>query len=129
MEVAIRCRYTGRTLVFGAYKSVKDCIDQNRYLPFVGADLCNVDLRCADLYDMNFSGADFTGADLGGAWLRGTNFTGANLVYAVLEGAAGYLHSHEVFMEVVRRQPVKTFTDAEPHCRQRPYGGTSGRLY
>ena len=46
----------------------------------------------------NLGGADLRSADLGGAYLR---------------SAKNYLSSHDFFQEVIRRQPVKTFTQAE----------------
>ena len=42
-------------------------------------------------------------ADLSGAYLSGAN----------LSGAVGYVNSHEVFAEVVRKQEVKLFVSAE----------------
>ena len=40
--------------------------------------------------------------------LRGADLRGANLI-----GAKGYLNSHEIFQEIIRRQKVETFTTKE----------------
>ena len=44
---------------------------------------------------------------------RGAYLRGANLGGAYLRSAKNYLSSHDFFQEVIRRQPVKTFTQAE----------------
>jgi len=38
---------------------------------------------------------------------------GANLRGAYLGGAKNYVDSHDIFKEIIRRQPVKTFTNPE----------------
>ncbi len=43
-----------------------------------------------------------------GAWLRGANLRGA-----WLRGAKNYKVSHDFWLEIIRRQPLKTFTDEE----------------
>ena len=43
------------------------------------ANLCNADLRGADLHGANLRGADLYGADLRGAYLYGADLYGANL--------------------------------------------------
>lgn len=98
-----------------------------------GADLTDCDMRgcnmtvCsltgADLRGCNLSGCNLTGCDLSGADLRGCNMrdckltycklTGCNLRGANLENITGYADSHEVFFELVRRQGVSAFSNAE----------------
>ena len=48
------------------------------------------------------------GANLRGANLRGADFRGADI-----RDAKGYVNSHDVFAEAVRRQGIKEFVDAE----------------
>ncbi|MBX9488802.1 pentapeptide repeat-containing protein [Yersinia enterocolitica] len=52
-----------------------------------GADLCGANLCDADLRGADLCGADLCGADLCGADLRGANLRGANLCDADLRGA------------------------------------------
>ena len=53
-------------------------------------------------------GADLRGADLGDADLEGADLEGADL-----RGTKGYRDSHDIFTEVVRRQKVEVFIEAE----------------
>jgi uncharacterized protein YjbI with pentapeptide repeats len=88
-----------------------------------GADLEGAYLRGANLEGAYLEGADLRGANLegaylGGAYLRGANLRGAylggaDLRGAYLGGAKNYSESHDFFQEIVRRQPIKTFTDKE----------------
>jgi uncharacterized protein YjbI with pentapeptide repeats len=83
-----------------------------------GANLRDADLRGADLRDANLRGADLRGAylmgaDLRGAYLRDADLRGADLRDADLTGAYGYVNSHDIFAEIVRKQPVGTFTASE----------------
>ena len=48
-------------------------------------------------------GANLEGAYLGGAYLEGAN----------LRGAKNYFNNHDFWAELIRRQPLKTFTDKE----------------
>ena len=48
-----------------------------------------------------------------GAYLGGANLGGANLRGAYLEGAKNYQDNHDFFAEVVRRQKVEIFSQAE----------------
>jgi hypothetical protein len=57
----------------------------------------------ANLRGANLRGANLEGANLGGAYLRGAN----------LEGAKNYSHSHDLWIEIIRRQELKTFTEKE----------------
>uniref|UniRef100_UPI003FD8144F pentapeptide repeat-containing protein n=1 Tax=Alistipes putredinis TaxID=28117 RepID=UPI003FD8144F len=54
-------------------------VGTNGILSCLGADLCDADLRCADLCGANLYGADLRGADLRGANLYGADLRGANL--------------------------------------------------
>ena len=47
-------------------------------------------------------------ANLRGAYLQGADLWGTNL-----QGAKGYLDSHDFFQEVVRQQKIDTFTQKE----------------
>jgi len=83
MKVEIKSRFTGAILIQGDYKSVKDCLEQNRH----------ADLRGADLRDADLGGADLRGADL--------------------RDIKGYSESHDMFAEAIRRQKADMFTNAE----------------
>jgi len=100
---------------------------------FRGAYLRGANLRDADLRGANLGGADFRGANLGGAdfrgaYLRGANLwdadlrganlgdadlRGADLRRADLRGAENYLNSHDIWIELISRQPIKDFTSTE----------------
>ena len=96
----IKNRFTGDVI----YQSLKTTyIDVVEEAVAEGANLEGADLEGANLEGADLEGADLRGADLGGAYLRGT----------YLEGAKNYLSSHDFFQEIVRRQPIKTFTRAE----------------
>ena len=91
----IKNRFTGDVI----YQSLKTTyIDVVEEAVAEGANLRDADLR----------GANLRGADLGGAYLRGANLEGADL-----GGAKNYVDSHDIFKEIIRRQPVKTFTNPE----------------
>ena len=84
----------------------------------IGADLIGANLIGANLIGANLRDADLIGANLRGADLRGANLIGADLIDADLRGAnligaKGYLNSHEIFQEIIRRQKVETFTTKE----------------
>ena len=83
-----------------------------------GAYLRSANLRSAYLGGADLRSADLRSADLGGAYLRSVDLGDADLRSADLGGAylrsaKNYLSSHDFFQEVIRRQPVKTFTQAE----------------
>ena len=44
---------------------------------------------------------------------KDTHLRGAYLRGAYLRGAKNYVDSHDIFKEIIRRQPVKTFTNPE----------------
>ncbi len=98
MLIEIKSMFDAHVIVSGDYQSVKECLEKNR----------NADLRGADL-----RGADLWGANLWGANLRGANLWGADLWGANLRGAKNYRDSHDFYTEIIRRQPVSVFVDAE----------------
>ena len=85
-------------ILHGTYENIKDCLEKNR----------GTDLRCTDLRGADLRGADLGGANLGDAYLRSADLEGANL-----EGAKNYYDSHDFAIELIHRQPVKTFTAKE----------------
>jgi len=94
MKIKIVSRWdSNKVLLVGKYESIKDCLEKNR-----GANLRGADLRGADLRGANLGGADLRGADLGGADFRDVK---------------NYLNSHDIWIEIIRRQPTKDFTDKE----------------
>ena len=93
MKIEIENRFTGSIVVSGEYESVKDCLEKNR-----GA---------------NLRGANLEGAYLEGAYLEGAYLGGADLRGAYLRGAENYSESHDIFQEVVSRQTVSVFVEAE----------------
>ncbi len=138
MLIEIKNRYTGKILLSGEYSDIKDCLEKNRGAYLRGANLTGAYLRGAHLEGANLTGAYLRGAhledaNLTGAYLRGAhledayfegahledaNLTGAHLEDAYfrdanLTGAKGYFNSHEVFAEIVRRQPVLVFNETE----------------
>jgi hypothetical protein len=134
MEIKIVSLWdSSKVLLCGEYESVKECLEKNRGANLRGADLegANLEgayLRGANLWGAYLRGADFEGADLEGANLRGADLEGANLEGAYLrganlwgaylrgadfEGAKNYLNSHDFFQEIVKRQPLKDFTEKE----------------
>jgi len=109
-----------------------------RAVSLVYADLSDVDLSYADLFDtdlfrsnlsdtdlsaVNLSNSDLSysnliGANLFGADLTGVNLLGATLYFTNLDdtkltGIKGYSEIYEIFLELCRRQPTKTFTSKE----------------
>jgi hypothetical protein len=98
MKIEIKKRFSGIVILSGEYESVRDCLVKNS-----GADLSGAE----------HSGANLSGADLSGAYLSGANLSGADLSGADLRGAKGYVNSHEVFTEIVRKQEIKLFISAE----------------
>ena len=86
--IEIKNRYTDEIMLSGEYESIKNCLEKNKDTHLVGADL---------------RGAHLRDADLRGAYLRDAD----------LRGAKNYVDSHDIFKEIIRRQPVKTFTNPE----------------
>ena len=126
--IEIKNRYTDEIMLSGEYESIKNCLEKNKDTHLVGAYLRGAYLRDADLRDADLRDADLggthlrgaylrgaylRGADLGDADLRGANLVGAYLGDADLGGAKNYVDSHDIFKEIIRRQPVKTFTNPE----------------
>lgn len=121
----IKNRYTNNTIYESKKKYLKDAVTEAVKMD---ANLSDADLSDADLRGVNLTGADLTGADLTGAYLigadlrgadlRGANLTGADLrgAYlrgAYLTGAKNYVNSHDIFIELIRRQKIDLFTPAE----------------
>ena len=139
LEIKITSHWdSGKILICGEYKSIKDCLQKNRGADLRGADLrgaylggaClgDADLRDTDLGDADLGGADLGGAylggaylggaylgdaDLGGADLRDADLGGAYLRGADLRGAKNYSMSHDFALEIIRRQDIKLFSDKE----------------
>ena len=93
MKVEIKNRWTYSIILCGEYESIKDCLEKN---------------RSANLRDANLEDAYLRSANLEGAYLRGANLRDANL-----EGAKEYSHSHDFWLEIIRRQKIDTFTGRE----------------
>ncbi len=118
MKIEIKHRFTDAIIVSGEYETIKDCLEKNRGANLRGAYLRGANLEGADLRDANLRGAylrgaNLEGADLRGADLRDANLEGADLRGANLRDAKGYVDSHDIFTEVVRRQKVEVFVDVE----------------
>ena len=125
-EIEIKNRWDGKIIVSGDYESIKSaCIENKAYLR--GADFRWASLEGAYLRGGNLDGADLKGASLGGAYLdganlkganldganlKGANLDGANLDGANLDGARNYAQSHDIFIEVCKRER-KTFTEKD----------------
>ena len=109
MKIKIVSRWdSNKVLLVGKYESIKDCLEKNR-----GAYLRGAYLEGADLRGANLGGADFRGAYLRGANLRDADLRGADLRRADLRGAENYLNSHDIWIELISRQPIKDFTSTE----------------
>ena len=118
MKIEIKHKDTGTVIRTGEYDSIKDYLVQNRDADLRGADLGGADLRGADLGGADLGGADLRGADLRDAYLRYAylgyaDLRGADLRGADLRGAKNYTDSHDIFQEVVRRQPSTVFSTPE----------------
>ena len=107
-EIKIVSRWDNKVLLSGKYESIKDCLEKNR-----GAYLGSADLRGAYLGGANLGSAYLRGAYLRGADLRGADLGGADLGSANLRGVKNYYYSHDIAIEIIHRQPLKTFTDKE----------------
>ena len=93
-EIKIVSRYDeNKVILCGQYESINDCLEKNR-----GANL-----EGANLEGANLEGANLWGANLWGAYLRGAN----------LWGAKEYVNNHDFWIEIIRRQPLETFTEKE----------------
>jgi len=123
MKIEIKNRWDNKVILCGEYENIKDCLEKNRganleganlegaYLE--GANLEDANLKGANLEDANLEGAYLEGADLEDANLEGANLEGANLEGANLRGAKNYVSSHDFWLEIIRRQPIETFTEQE----------------
>jgi len=79
MKLQIKNRWTGKVIVDGDAKGIKDLLHKNSDANLCGADLCSANLRGADLRDANLRDANLRGADLRDANLRDANLCGADL--------------------------------------------------
>jgi len=77
------------------------------------ANLWGANLLGANLLGANLSWADLSRANLSGANLSRANLSEADLSGANLGGAKNYFMSHDFCLEIIRRQPIETFTDEE----------------
>jgi tRNA G37 N-methylase Trm5 len=93
MNIEIRNRWDNKVIICGEYESIKDCLEKN---------------RGANLRGANLEGANLVGAYLVDAYLMGANLEGANLM-----GAKNYVNSHDFWIEIIRRQELKSFTEKE----------------
>jgi len=124
MKIEIKSRWdSSKILLCGEYKSIKDCLEKNRqanlsnanlsYTNLFNAYLSYTDLSKADLSYANLSKADLSYADLSKADLFSADLSKAYLSNANLSGAKNYHQSHDFAMEIIKRQPIKHFTDKE----------------
>jgi len=133
MNIEIKSRWDDKIILCGEYENIKDCLEKNRGANLWGANLGGANLGGANLEGANLWGAYLRGAYLEGANLEGANLRGANLwganlwgaylwgaylwgAYlwgANLEGAKEYVNSHDFWIEIIRRQPLETFTEKE----------------
>jgi hypothetical protein len=77
------------------------------------ANLQDADLREADCRDANLAEANFRDANLRGANLRDATLDNACFSATDLTGITGYVRSHEIFAEAIRRQLSGTFSPTE----------------
>ena len=143
MKIEIKDRYDNKIILCGEYENIKDCLEKNggaylrnanleganleganlegaylrnaylRNANLEGANLRNAYLGGANLEGANLEGANLEGANLGGAYLRNANLRNAYLGGANLEGAKEYINSHDFWFEIIRSQPLETFTEEE----------------
>ena len=98
-EIKIVSRYDENKIILcGQYENIKDCLEEN-----LGAYLRGAYLEGAYLRGAYLEGANLRGAYLEGAYLRGAN----------LRGAKEYVNSHDFWIEIIRKQPLETFTEKE----------------
>lgn len=103
MQISIKNRWDNKVILCGEYESVKDCLERNR----------DANLRDANLRDADLRGAYLGCAYLGGADLRYAYLRDAYLGCANLRDAKNYSHSHDFWIEIIRRQKLETFTEKE----------------
>jgi len=108
MNIEIRNKWNDEIILCGEYESIKDCLEKN-----IGANLRSANLIGANLSSANLSSAYLSDANLRGANLSSANLSSANLSSANLWGAKNYSENHDYWAEIIRRQPIKTFTDKE----------------
>jgi hypothetical protein len=126
MKITIRHRYTKEVLYeTEEVETLRQAVEKANLegADLFGADLSGADLSGADLSRAYLSGAYLFGADLSGADLSRANLSRAylsraylsraNLSGADLSGAKGYQDSHDIFLELVRREKIDTITEEE----------------
>ena len=113
-EIKIVSRWDSeKILLCGKYESIKDCLEKNRSANLWSANLEGANLRSANLWGANLRDANLRSANLRDANLRDANLWSANLEGANLWDAKNYYMSHDFCMEIVRCQPIETFTEKE----------------
>jgi len=88
----------------------------NAYLSrayLTNADLSRAKLSGATLTGTYLSRAYLSGADLSNADLSNADLSRANLTNADLIDIKGYSESHDIWIELIKRQHIKTFTEKE----------------
>ena len=114
MEFEIKHKTTNKVL-FSAENFFKAAVEKavKEGAALGGAALRGADLEDADLRGANLSGADLRGAILRDADLSGADLRDADLKWADLSDVKGYVNSHDVLFELIRREPVETFSTEE----------------
>ena len=93
-------------------KAVKEVADL-RGADLKWANLRDADLKWANLRGANLKNVDLRDADLRGTYLRDTDLRDTNLRDTDLRGIKEYVDSHDILFELIRREPVETFSTRE----------------
>ena len=136
MKIEIKNRFNGNVIVSGDYDSIKIACEENKACltgailngailteanlegsKLEGADLRGAKLERAYLGGSNLGGSNIERANLGGSnlertYLGGSNLEGSNLKGTNLEGAICYAQSHDIFIEICKRER-KRFTEKD----------------
>ena len=78
-----------------------------------GADLRGANLQGANLSHAKLRGCNFRGANLKGANLQGASLGGASFKGANIQEIVNYVDCHDIFLEIIRRQPAQEFSPEE----------------
>ena len=117
MNPKIKNRFTNVVIISaGKYKSLRESVEKN-HKRLDGANLNHANLNYASLNHASLDGASLNHASLNYASLNYASLNHASLNYAILnhaniDGVKHYLH-HAFFLEVIRKQPLQTFTPTE----------------